>query len=172
MSETEMNDPLAAVEAALRSLRPSPSGLDRDRLMFLAGQRALGNRPVRRRRRGPSWLWPCTTAASMLLAVTLGSMLLVQGKPEVGEPATYVHVDTSAATTAKRSDVLPAADAKDFQVALGARRPRSDYLKLRQQLLAHGVDALPKPFCSPVAPAKVPRWGSTRNGELEQLLGG
>ena len=40
MSQEPLNPDLAGVEAALAGLRPAPSALDRDRLMFLAGQAA------------------------------------------------------------------------------------------------------------------------------------
>ena len=38
MSEKRINEELAAVEAALASLKPAASGVDRDRVMFLAGR--------------------------------------------------------------------------------------------------------------------------------------
>jgi hypothetical protein len=68
--KNELSGELAAIEAALRSLAPVPSGVDRDRLMYLAG-RASG-RPGARR--AVSWLQTCVTAASLLGAVVFGGL--------------------------------------------------------------------------------------------------
>jgi hypothetical protein len=99
MSEERLSSELAALEATLAGLAPAPSGIDRDRLMFLAGQ-AAGRRAsafgVRRfiaafrranptaaqcsyteekaamNHRTPKMLWPIATAASLLVAACFG----------------------------------------------------------------------------------------------------
>ena len=82
MSQDRVNPDLAAVEAAVGSLRPAASGVDRDRLMYLAGRAAGGDGSHHARRRA-GWFWPCSTAASLLVAVTFAGMWLSRGEPEV-----------------------------------------------------------------------------------------
>jgi hypothetical protein len=60
---------LSSLEERLRSWVPSPVGLDRDRMLFAAGQaEVLGSIPARSRAR----LWKFATAAAVLLASGLG----------------------------------------------------------------------------------------------------
>lgn len=72
MQAEPLKPELAALEAALASLTPQAPRLDRDRLMFQAGQAAP-------RRRAGAWLWPCATAASLALA----AVLALRGPAEV-----------------------------------------------------------------------------------------
>jgi hypothetical protein len=111
-AEDPLKPELAAVEAALASLTLRPAAVERERLMFLAGQAAA----LKATRRRGAWLWPCATAAALLLALGLG----LRG-PRPSEP---VLNQTTASTT-------PQTD------------PNS-YAKLRALLLARGVDALPE----------------------------
>lgn len=78
------------VERLLASFAPRPSRLDRDRLMFLAGQAAAAGavNPVvasveraERRPRTP-WYWPASTVASTLCA-TVMCVVLVNQSPDV-----------------------------------------------------------------------------------------
>jgi hypothetical protein len=62
-------DSIRAIEERLRSWVPSAGGLDRDRMLFEAG-RAEVQGPVRDN--VGSWLWRFATAASLLLASSLG----------------------------------------------------------------------------------------------------
>lgn len=116
-AEEPLKPELAAIQAALAALTPQAAGLDRDRVMYLAG-RAAACQPARRR--AAAWLWPCATAASLMLAAVLG----LRG-PRPSEPA---------------------------QVAAFAPSPyqpdANTYLRLRELVLARGVDALPEPTVS------------------------
>ena len=103
MSEERVSGELAAIEAVLGSLTPAPSGIVRDRLMFLAGRasvfgvrrlaaafcRKVANAIERREaekaaasRRTPKLLWPLATAASLLVAATFGLLWAAGGKPD------------------------------------------------------------------------------------------
>jgi hypothetical protein len=154
MFQERLNPELAAVEAALASLVPKASGVDRDRLMFLAGQAAA------RPRRG-AWLWPCATAASLLLAAALGITIVVHGGPRTLERIVYVPVQPQAASEWSATVAFD-------------RSPepmRADYLRLRRTVLDRGVEAISE------SPAAAPRDGrpSPKTGNrqlLEQLLHG
>jgi hypothetical protein len=138
MSRERLNEALAAVETALGSLRLKPASLDADRVIYLAGRAsvkgakgALGTGHV-------GWVWPLITAASLLLAVTLGAVLLVRTEPQTIERVVYVPVDRPDDSTG-REDTLPAARAESRGASL-----RTDYLALRQLVLTRGIDdALP-----------------------------
>lgn len=104
MFEDRLNDELAAVEAALASLTPTRSGVQRDRLMFLAGRASQADGALlRRRRRFTVWLWPCATAASLLVAAVLGVVWAAGGRPEVVERVVYVPAAAGPAASARSS---------------------------------------------------------------------
>jgi hypothetical protein len=133
MSEKRMNDELAAVEAMLGSLTPAASSLDRDRLMFLAGRTSVERLSPPAGRRVTAWLWPCTTAAALLVAATLG-LLWAGGRPDVVERVVYVsHVSSPAAF-----DFPP--------VAIASPSPDSPWenRRLCKLILEKGIDALPE----------------------------
>jgi hypothetical protein len=75
--DEEPVEDLKALEAVLASLVPRTGGLDRDRLMFLAGQASV--RAASRFR----WAWPASTAAMTAVAAGLLAMLALR---LVGEP--------------------------------------------------------------------------------------
>jgi hypothetical protein len=75
--ETRQQQVIGEVEAALRSLRLRPSRIDRDRLMFRAGQLSAARPGALRRVLRSRWLWPSVAAAMALIAVTLGATLVL-----------------------------------------------------------------------------------------------
>jgi hypothetical protein len=78
MSEPEepLNlDPLTALEAALAALVPRADRLDRDRLMFLAGQASRDTRHAR-------WPWPAAFAAMTAVAAGLLVALVIESRPQ------------------------------------------------------------------------------------------
>src|SRR5206468_691136 len=82
-----MSEPdLSALAGALRALTPRPATLDRDAVLFRAGQAAAPRR----------WLWPAATAASAALALTLGLMLVLRPAPRPIERVVYVPVERPA----------------------------------------------------------------------------
>jgi hypothetical protein len=150
MSEERLNDDLGAIEAALCSLTPARSGIERDRLMFLAGKKAAIDR------RSPKLLWPMATAASLLVAATFGILWAAGSNPRFVERPAVV----SIAGTPIPVDVL--ADAS----------PPSPWENRRLCLfvLEKGFDAMPQ---SPVYPSRhdreIPRDDSYR-GLLNEIL--
>jgi hypothetical protein len=146
MQQEPLRPELAAVEAALRSLVPR-AGLDRDRLMYLAGQAAGLNAA---RRRPAAWLWPCATAASLVLAAVLG----LRG---------VASRETARAPSEVASATVPA----DRQEPGDA----NEYFRLRQVVLAGGVEALPEPSVPSGEDARQPLRPLDRK-HLESLLGG
>lgn len=65
---------ITEVESALRSLSPKRSHIDRDRLMYLAGQASV-RESSSVNPRWPRLVWPSATAAMTLVAATLGLLL-------------------------------------------------------------------------------------------------
>ena len=138
MSEQRLNEALRAVEAALGSLRLRPSRLDCDRLMYLAGQASVTRSKGALRIWHAGSVWPWTTAASLLVAVTLGVVLLVRAEPQTIERVVYVPVDRPDDSTGRQDALLPvSAESRGSPL-------RTDYLALRHLVLTRGVDdALP-----------------------------
>jgi len=122
MSEERLSPELSAIEAALASLAPGPSRVDRDRVMFLAGQAAARTAGKTRGRIG-GWLWPAATAASLLLAATLGAALALRPAQQIASVP---------------QEPVPA-------TVDGQQRVGVEYLTLRRLVLERGVDALPEP---------------------------
>ncbi len=120
MSEKRLNDDLASMEAALGSLTPAPSSIDRDRLMFAAG-RACTSR-VSASRQPIAWLWPCATAASLLLAIITSTLWIAGDGVQVAERVVYVQ-SPAAVTTLRVADSRPSTAFAKWQPApqLGSR---------------------------------------------------
>ena len=159
MSEKRMSDELAAVEAMLGSLTPAASSVDRDRLMFLAGRASAEGRSLPHRRRVYTWLWPCATAASLLVAVALGLLRGTGGKPEIVERVVYVSPKSSTATF----DIPPVAQSVSSPWLLENRR-------LLQLVLEKGIDALPQSNVSFKFEGPPARRGESDRNLLNQLL--
>ena len=111
----EMTGELRAFEAALGNLRPSATALDRDRLLFLAGQASVhstGNFA------GPvTWLWPAATASMTGIAALLLAALLLRPDPPVLERVVYVANErtTTASPTSMRARAPEVAAAENAQ---------------------------------------------------------
>jgi hypothetical protein len=155
---------LAAFHAALERLTPAPDGINIARLLFRAGQLSAPRR---------SWAWPCATAASMMLAIALGSVLLLRPAPQPAERIVTVYVPSPIAPPPQPEPATPSLANGRRQPAGGADQPAGqphqpadagrhltsggipsgdgDYLQLRRQVLAHGLDALPPPQPWPAA---------------------
>ena len=162
MSEKRINEELSAVEAALASLKPAPSGVDRDRVMFLAGRMsAVTNAPLHQKQKTP-WLWPCVTAVSLLLAIASSGMLFMRGtttgekqaafaksnKTQIAEnmpePLWYEH-------TRKETP-----EVKRPHPSSGRDNMQMNDLSLSMLVAEKGVDALPGPSWIPIGPEKLP----------------
>ena len=149
MSEPTPDTELAALQAALARLTPAPDGINIARLLFRAGQASVPRR---------SWGWPCATAAAALLAAGLGAVLLLRPVPPPAERLVTVSVQRpSQARSASEGTATPAAPPAASAPAAtapedgGRGSGEAEYLRLRREVLANGVDALPPPAPWPTA---------------------
>jgi hypothetical protein len=148
MSEPTHDPELTAVERALAGLAPSAGGLNRDALMFAAGQRSA--------RRG--WAWPSAAAGSALTAVVLGALLLFRPAPEPAVRVVFLQPSPAKVETPPTPpDEAPAIAAASPAPRATAPRPETDCLTLRQQVERWGDAGLPAP---PLSSAQEQRPGA------------
>jgi hypothetical protein len=154
--EYEINGELAAVEAALASLKPGASGINRDRMMFLAGQASVSVPSPPPVRRSTPWHWPVAAAASLCLAIGFGCLFFFFGSPRGEKQIVYVDVNNGK-TEAVAAPKLWYDNVKSETA--NNERPRSmpgvegmDYLSLSRLIAAKGVEALPLPKIDVLAP--------------------
>jgi hypothetical protein len=120
MSENIPDAEVTQLETALAALAPRPATLDRDRLMFLAGQRAAARR---------GWVLPCA-AAAVAAATTLVAVLLLYQPPT---NIVYREIPQSP----------PPAPSAFAEYSEAGPPPTGEYILLRNRVLTAGVDALP-----------------------------
>ena len=81
---------LQAIEAQWSRLRPRADRIDRDRLMFLAGQASVAGRVDQSRpARLATWFWPASCAGMTAVAAALFAMLVLRPEPQVAERAVH-----------------------------------------------------------------------------------
>jgi hypothetical protein len=145
MSES-FNAELTPLESSLARLVPRAEGLSRERMLFEAG-RSCGR---------PGRLWPALTGLSSLTALVLAGWLLMH-------PPTMIVEERMAMRVHEAPPVLPPAPVAE-QVAelteepIHRTLPANEYLRLREEMLCWGMDALPAPVegtsaDSPLTPA-------------------
>jgi hypothetical protein len=159
---------LKSLEAELALLRPQSARLDRDRLMFLAGQASAGGKNVRRTTR--AWLWPAALATMTSAAAALLVMLVSWPRVEIVERIVEVPVQSAGGDVRTAHDeqspqreaerrpdaeperILPQPAPSRLAAVLGGWLPAADwsalqlkasYPSLRDAVLAHGLDSLP-----------------------------
>ena len=139
MSEQIPPDPeLTDIEAALGALAPSRSRLDRDRLMFRAGQAARRPPTVR-------WAWPSIAAA--LAIVALGEAVALRQRPRPrdfeGLPVAQKPAQPNPKEPAPAPVVILVQTPMDPHPAVAPML--MGYEQLRSQILRLGIDSLPEP---------------------------
>lgn len=151
--------PLAsAMEDALRQFAPRMLEVDRDRLMFLAGQASRDGEhgPARQ---AATWFWPASTisvsALAACLAIALGLQLtrdpverivdLDPPVPQIAEQPTLPGPDRPAAPA-----VVVAAVEKPSPTTWWPALPSNNVLQMRNVALRWGVDAIPSPVASAI----------------------
>ena len=133
--ENELTAAQKSTEAALAGLRPAAPGIGPDALMFRAG-RAAGIRQVRR--------WQA--AASTLGVLLLVAMIFPRATPT----PRIVYVDRIMPAATAQANQARETPAPPENIHLAAHRPSAlAYLSLRDDVLSHGVDALPSPAAEP-----------------------
>ncbi len=158
MAEQPNDRQLSEFERALSSLAPRPSGVDRDRLMFLAGQ--MSSARLGRRAAGLGWLWPIATAVSTAAALFFAVQVVGQRNrpaPHIGAPV--AQDDPTATRDGRTSDdvpnqrgpklvaTLPGQPTQDFawDETSALSTGRAQLLQLRRTMLAVGVHGLATP---------------------------
>ena len=139
MSEQIPPDPeLTEIEAALGALAPSRSRLDRDRLMFRAGQAARRPPTVR-------WAWPSIAAA--LAIVALGEAVALRQRPGPRDFEGLPVAQQPVAPNPKEPAPAPVVILVQTPMEPGpAVAPMlMGYEQLRSQILRLGIDSLPEP---------------------------
>jgi hypothetical protein len=145
----ELPEDLKAVEKALRRLTPAASQIDRDRLLYLAGQASAMSAgaqgvhiedtrsfmPLHR-----NW-WPVATAALALFSLGLGGLLIHATRPS--ERVVYVEVsrDIHDGGGLAAGAFSPANNATGGTSSAGSE---GSYFQLRDLVLTHGIEALPQ----------------------------
>jgi hypothetical protein len=135
-----LNDAERELEGCLKGLRPAGHNIDRDAMMFRAGQRSMA-------RRARGW----QSAAGIMLVVVL-NLSWFHLAPGSGPASSSVAVQSSPGSPGDPSAtaVLTIRPGSGWQ----GSRPElnSPYLRVRRLLTTEGVDALPAPAASaPVA---------------------
>lgn len=160
--ENDLNE----LEAALGSLAPAASRLDRDSLLFHAGKISAGARKRRRR----DIAWPAIAASLALIAIgeafvihhqysmQMNKNTIVVESPKIepisprqGDPSSIARTEANSAAVKTESR-----DRDDGFTILGTPRSplnslqntpswlgESEYERLRRQVTTFGVDALP-----------------------------
>lgn len=146
--EQPNDDSLTPVEQALASFSPQSLRLDRDRLMFLAGQASAAGLPVSNVQKQSSRAWPLSTAALAVCAAALGVALVIRPAPEekiiyrdrfVTRPAESQPI---APVTPLDSPDLPTVAADSIEARSFSVLPRNNYLRSRDVAFRLGLDAL------------------------------
>jgi hypothetical protein len=152
------DDDLNALELALRDLTPAPTPLDRDALMFAAGQAHAA------RRARPALAWPLATAALALLAAGQAALLATRPTATVDRPLIVQQSPPPPAPTP------PPAPRPVYRLPI----PRTDQQRLALQLARYGLDALPP---SPAAiaaisasPPDTPSAADLLRAEVDRIL--
>jgi hypothetical protein len=133
---------LKPFEAALGSLVPAGSRVDRDRLMYLAGAASAPSRVPNRRSRSRGFFWPCAAAAMLLVSLGLGALVAFRGPAErivyVDRPVVNQEPSTAPSVTAPAGDT-------ETRFAASQGSVDASYLVLREHVLRLGVNALDAP---------------------------
>lgn len=126
----------AKFEQKLRSFVPLAANVDRERIMFLAGQAAASRDVAQPSVKSPTpWYWPVSTAAS--LALSLGLFVLLVANRESPK-------DAATITNNGRGPIAVAPPASPQTQPLEPLPSFSEisFLRVREIALNDGVDAL------------------------------
>jgi hypothetical protein len=173
MDREEMNNDDNRLEQSLRQLTPRPSSLDRDRLMFLAGQQSVSATATAKR---SHWLWPAATASMSTVAACFAIAFLWQlsREPEVRIVVREVPVEKPAPSQVAvspipqpKSTAAPTTAPAPVSLAL----PATSILQLRNVALRFGVEAIPAEPRSNISSAQplspIDQWQQLRDGASE-----
>lgn len=143
MSDHVSDPPLTALETALKGLTPAAVAFEREQFFFRAGAASA---------RTGRWLWPAASAMLAFTACVLGAMLLFRPEPAprvvvVTLPAPQAPANVEPKAPPPTSEPAPSLSPVESPSVLNLV-PESgipaEYLRLRDQVLRFGVDALPE----------------------------
>ncbi len=131
---------LKEIEAALASLVPRGDRLDRDRLMFLAGQASVVRRGPDGAARAGRWAWPSAFAAASAVAASLLVALAMRWGP--GSDNRVAQVPSPPQPTTAGLQPPAPSPTVTFQAASPRWPPARDaYHQLLARVLDRGLDA-------------------------------
>jgi hypothetical protein len=134
------SDPkLAALEKSLSALVPVPGRIDRDQLLFRAGQASVRPR---------LWLWPAATALSMVVTAVLGTVLALRPAPATVERVVYepLHQPTPELSPSMAQSGTSTSNAQvDSSTKDGENwwASSAEYIKERNLAIRWGAESLP-----------------------------
>ncbi len=111
MGKSERENELAAFEARLGAFRPGASRLDRDRVMYLAGQAV-----ARRERAGARSLWAWPSAFAAMPAVAAALLVAIVIEPDSGGPVPLAQSGQEDAASPAEQDSQAARMATDHDI--------------------------------------------------------
>jgi hypothetical protein len=156
--DEELPEDLNAVENALRQLTPSLGQLNRDRLMYSAGQASVTASSLAAHAPKFSGLvWPLSTAVLLLICFTLGGMLIFdkQSAQRVQIVASPIETNVLLIDASETPTISP------------------QYFQMRNLVLSQGLDALPPAQFDGQSPSGNPMtWPAMRGGSLRSNRGG
>lgn len=154
-------------EQALQQLQPRPVNLDRERLMFLAGQASVSTTEPANQK----WLWPTATLALSTVAACLAIALTIQiSRPPVERIIVreVVAPQLAPAPVPPHNEQPPANPRADHRLAAApdSAFPNGSAFQMRNMALRFGIDAIPA-FASSSSAADPPLtpgpWQQLRN---------
>jgi hypothetical protein len=172
------------IEQQLRQFQPAPLTLDRDRLMFLAGQAAAHSAIHLTQQRAalvPAWLWPVSTAGMTALAACLAIALSLQLGLRQETPVEIVRDDAPRHESPQQlapppltpqPETMPAPEmvavatnnTRRASMPVSIALPAGSVLRMRNVALSFGVDALPQTSHTQASRLATPSNGSTWSG--------
>jgi hypothetical protein len=161
---------LNAFEAALGSLLPARSRIDRDLVMFRAGQASL-----RSSRLGPR-AWNAIAASLAIVALGEGVLLANRPPPQIVKEVVVIREPVTAPAPLPVVQPLEHSVAAEVSVSLPIERPLSlgqtAYARLTSQVLRYGLDGLPAShtIASPASGPRPTTSGQMLQEELRRLL--
>jgi hypothetical protein len=175
-------------EVELGALAPTADKINRDELMYRAGWEAhASTQALPKPAEHSGWLnsarWKLSTAALLLLAATLATVLVIRA-PEVHLVYIKSPPNPMVETKTQQTTIAPQIATEDSQVVMHSISPDSpspgrvllptgrDYLSLRGRVLAFGADVLPLPSAEPLPPENAATVDSRYGTLIGQLLGG
>jgi hypothetical protein len=189
-----LNEEDQATESLLKVFEPAASGINRDRLMYLAGRasalaEAATPQPSHSLKVGGdrAWIWPAATAVMSAISLALAIALLVRPAPSIADRDERVQpapshrqepqapeaieseslVHDSIPVEGNRVEVVVHRSDKSAPVAPSVGASARRYLEQRELALQHGVDALP---VSAAPAASVARVALPQRKLLDELL--